>query len=177
MSNPDEYLLDHFENPREASGTRTVWRCFTDTVMGGLSSARAEHGVVMGRPALRLRGQVSLENNGGFVQIALDLAPGGGTFDASAYAGLAVELTGDGRAYKVHLRTTDCTLPWQSYRATVSTSSSWTSVSIPFSQFAAHRVSAGLDLTRLRRIGLVAIGEAGDVDVAISRLALYTHSP
>lgn len=168
-----EWLIDDFARPQGACGTGTAWRCFTDRVMGGVSEAAAQHGEVAGRPALRLRGQVSLENNGGFVQLALDLAAGGAAVDAGAYAGLALDLYGDGRSYNLHLRTDACLRPWQSYRATVATAPAWRSLCLPFSAFAPHRLEAPLDTRRLRRVGLVAIGEAGPVDVAIGRLALY----
>ena len=42
---------------------------------------------IAGRAAIRMRGDVGLENNGGFIQIALDLSPDGGVVDASAWTG------------------------------------------------------------------------------------------
>jgi hypothetical protein len=171
-----DWLLDDFRDPGRASGTGTVWRCFTDNVMGGVSRARAEYGEVAGRCALCLRGTVSLENNGGFVQLALDLAPDGAAVDVSAYAGIAVEVYGDGAAYNLHLRSSDCGLPWQSYRATLEVPPRWSALCLPFTAFVAHRLAVPLNTSALRRIGLVAIGQARNVDIAIGRLALYRSS-
>jgi len=56
-------------------------------------------------------GDVSLENNGDFVQIALDLAPDSNTFDASAWTGLQLDVFGNDEEYGVHLRTSDLTRP------------------------------------------------------------------
>jgi hypothetical protein len=60
-------------NPESDVGNRR-WYFFSDAVMGGVSrgevSLRPE---VCGRKAVEMRGTVSLENNGGFIQIALDL--------------------------------------------------------------------------------------------------------
>ena len=61
-----------------------------------------------------MRGDVSLENNGGFVQISLDLAPDGHAVDASAWSGIEFDVFGNGEDYGVHLRTADLSQPWQS---------------------------------------------------------------
>ncbi len=72
------------------------WEYVADTVMGGVSRGEATQTVVDGRAAIRLTGEVSLDNNGGFVQIAFDLGEGGETFDASAWTGIALDVLGSG---------------------------------------------------------------------------------
>ena len=67
-----------------------------DTVMGGVSQAHLGHELSGGRPCLRLRGDVSLENNGGFVQAVLDLSATDGSLDASSYRGLRLTVCGNG---------------------------------------------------------------------------------
>lgn len=149
-----------------------LWQLIVDGVMGGVSSGGLARETVAGRPAVRLTGTVSLENNGGFVQMARDLAPGG-VLDASGWAGLALDVLGNGEAYGVHLRPEGLTRPWQSHRAGFTAGPSWTRVVIPFGAFVPHRTETPLDRARLRRIGLVAIGRVFRVDLALSRLALY----
>jgi hypothetical protein len=61
------------EAPLSAIGTR--WQFFTVGVMGGISKATMLREAVAGRPAIRMQGDVSLANSGGFVQNAMDLAP------------------------------------------------------------------------------------------------------
>ncbi|MFO1158484.1 MAG: CIA30 family protein [Reyranellaceae bacterium] len=72
----------------------------------------------MGRPALVMRGDVRLENNGGFVQMALDLArpevSGSGTLDARGWRGLEIDIHGAPHSYSLHVRTADLERPWQS---------------------------------------------------------------
>ncbi len=92
------------EPPMAATGSR--WELVTDRVMGGVSEGTMVRAAVAGRPAILMRGEVRLENNGGFVQIALDLSPDGGAVDASAWSGLELDVFGDGAEYGVHLRTT-----------------------------------------------------------------------
>lgn len=169
----DDWIIDDFSDHEHASGTGTTWRCFTDRVMGGVSTARAAYTIIDGRAALHLRGEVSLENNGGFAQVALDLSADGRGCDLSRFAGLALDLFGDGGAYKLHLRTEDCRQPWQSYRADLQAPTGWNRLSLGFIDFRPHRLTEPLDLTRVRRLGLVAIGEARQVDVAIGRVVAF----
>ncbi len=49
------------------------WYFFSDAVMGGVSRGDVIVKEVCGRQAVEMRGTVSLENNGGFIQIAMDL--------------------------------------------------------------------------------------------------------
>ena len=72
------------------------WQLLTDQVMGGVSKGSLVRAAVAGRPAIRMLGDVSLENNGGFIQIALDLSPDGGVVDASAWDGIELDVFGNG---------------------------------------------------------------------------------
>jgi hypothetical protein len=76
--------------------------------MGGISQETIALTEIDGRRCLKLTGDVRLENNGGFIQVALDLAPEGHTLNASAYTGVLVVVRGNGESYGVHLRTLDC---------------------------------------------------------------------
>ena len=165
-------LIDDFSDPA-AAGNGHRWQCVTDRVMGGVSDARLAHETVAGRNALRLSGTVSLANNGGFVQAALDLADPGAAYDAGRFAGVALALRGDGGTYAVNLRTTGLRHPWQSYRCAVASTDPWRELQLPFSAFVAHRTDLPLDPRRLRRIGLIAIGQARRVDVAIADLRFF----
>ena len=151
-----------------ALGTR--WRAVDDRVMGGVSEARLRREMVDGRRCLHLSSEVRLDNSGGFVQMALDLSANGRTIDASGFASVRLVVRGNRERYAVHLRTADVTRPWQSYRAHFDAGLQWREVRLPFADFAAHRVGAPLDLTRLRRLGIVAIGRAFHADVAVAEI-------
>ena len=90
------------------SGTR--WRVVSDTVMGGVSQGRLSVAAVLGRPCWCLQGEVSLANNGGFVQASLDLSVAG-FLDAGAYRGIELDACGNGGRYNVPLRTADTRTP------------------------------------------------------------------
>ncbi len=166
-------LIDDFSRDGLVSALGTAWRGTSDRVMGGISRETLRLEEHAGRRCLRLSGDVRLENNGGFLQMGLDLDPGGGTIDASTYAGVRLVVAGNGELYSVHLRTADVVRPWQSYRSEFEAPPEWREIRLPFAEFAAHRLEARLDLTRLRRIGLVAIGRAFSADLRLAEIALY----
>jgi len=146
-------------------GTR--WRIFTDRVMGGVSRGTMSRELVAGRPAIRMRGNVSLANHGGFVQISLDLDPNGKPVDASSWHGLALNVFGNDETYGIHLRTADLSHPWQSYRQKFEARPEWHVVELLFKDFKPHRTDVALEVGRLKRIGVVAIGRPFEADISI----------
>jgi hypothetical protein len=154
--------------PLSAIGTR--WQLFTDRVMGGVSNGTMVREMVAGRAAIRMRGDVSLDNNGGFVQIALDLAADGKAIDASAWRGIELDVFGSDEDYNIHLRTEDLTRPWQSYRQSFRADPRWRTVQLRFQDFTPYRTDTALDTRKLRRIGLVAIGRVFSADLSVGGL-------
>ena len=118
-------IIDALDRPHPAASNGAAWALISDRVMGGVSSGRMTREAVAGRPALRMRGAVSLENDGGFLQVALDLAPDGGPVDASGFDGVEIDVLGDGERYNLHLRTADIARPWQSYRFAFAAAPAW----------------------------------------------------
>ena len=169
------YLIDDFRTPWQASSGRH-WRYVSDRVMGGVSEGRADYAKLGGRSALRLSGQVSLENNGGFIQLALDLHDDAEPFDASAFDGVEIMQCGDGGRYAINLRSSDVRRPWESYRAPFTSTREWQALRLPFAGFRPHRIDRPLAPHKLKRIGVIAIGTAGPVDLAVARLAFYSDA-
>lgn len=170
-------MLELLSFDRDAGGDSVSssardWRLISDTVMGGRSCGALTVEEFAGRPCLRLRGQVSLENNGGFLQLAKDLDTGQG-FDATGFDGVLLDVAGNDEDYNLHLRTMAMRLPWQSYRARFHASHGWQTVRLPFTDFQAYRVASALDVRRLRRIGVVAIGRAFAADLRLASVAFY----
>lgn len=161
-----ETMLDRMElSPR--------WDCVADTVMGGVSEGAVTQQVVDGRPATRLTGHVSLENDGGFLQMAFDLGPDRRGVDLSAWEGVELEIRGDGQSYDLRLRTDDLSRPWQSFRAGFTAPGRWACLRFPFARMEPHRTEARFDPARLRRLGVVAVGRETDVDIAVCAVRLY----
>lgn len=168
-------LIDDRSSGDYRSSLGPAWRLVTDRVMGGVSNGTLTLDTIGERACLRLSGEVSLDNNGGFVQAALDLE-GTASADASAYQGVELEVYGNGEAYNVHLRTGQAWLPWQAYRTTFNAPAGWHKVQLPFAAFKGYRISARLQPGRLERIGIVAIGRAFSADICVAGIALYRNT-
>jgi hypothetical protein len=166
----DTLLIDDRRSGSAASTLGPAWRFFTDGVMGGLSTGGMTTETVQGRSALCLRGQVRLENNGGFIQMALELPT---LPDAPAWRGVELDVLGSTHRYGLHLRTADMTMPWQGWRAGFEAGPSWQTLRLPFTAFEAYRTGGTLQPASVRRIGLVAIGERFQSELCLARLALY----
>lgn len=174
---PDALVLDDLSQPFPLAANGRCWELVTDGVMGGVSRGSLRRETVAGRPALRLTGAVSLANNGGFLQMALDLAAPGRLLDASAWDGIALAVQGNGESYGLHLRSDATTRPWQSWRQEFVATPDWQLIRLPFAGFRPHRIEAPLDPARLRRLGLVAIGRAFAADLALGGLWLWRAPP
>lgn len=149
------------------------WEFVADGVMGGVSRGTLRRETFKGRAATVLRGDVSLDNNGGFIQMAFDLKDDGSGFDASAWDGIALELCGNGETYDIRLRTDQLSRPWQSFRAGIATTGEWQTVRIPFTEFEQNKTDADFDPRGLRRIGLLAIGREFHAELAVAGLRFY----
>jgi hypothetical protein len=165
-------LIDDRQSGDLQSSLGTQWRLITDGVMGGVSSGTLGRGQRADRECLHLQGEVSLENNGGFIQAALELAPPG-VLDASGYDGVELDVYGNGEAYNVHLKTSRVWLPWQHYRASFIAEPGWHTVRVPFAEFEGYRIGAAFDPAKLERIGIVAYGRTFTADLCIGRVAFY----
>ena len=100
----EEIMVENFEIQPQ-----TRWRFFTDSVMGGVSSGEVAFVPEDGQVHAHMTGTVSTENNGGFIQMRMELpvrAPDGTT-------GVRLVVRGNDQQYSVHLRTSGTMLPWQ----------------------------------------------------------------
>jgi len=172
MAEETVLIIDDRSSGDYASGAGGSWRLVTDTVMGGISDGQLAADTVDGRACLRLQGTVRTENSGGFIQAALDLATQQ-LRDASAYDGVLIDVYGNGASYNLHLRQDGLWLPWQAFRATFMAHPQWQTVYLPFVEFKPHATGAALQPDRLKRIGLVAIGQAYSADICLGRIGYY----
>ena len=106
------------------------WAIVNDGVMGGLSSSEF---VDSGDGFAVFRGDLSLENNGGFASVR-GIVPSGAM---EQHSGLALRVRGDGRRYQVRLRT-NRQFDGVAYMAEFETrDGAWETIEIPFSEFEA----------------------------------------
>ena len=104
------------------------WFIVNDGVMGGRSRSNLR---VTDEGTGLFAGVLSLENGGGFASVRLVM----GSTDLSRYAGLELEVRGDGRMYQLRLRTDD-RFDGVAYRALFDTrEGEWLTVHLPFDDF------------------------------------------
>ena len=116
------------------------WKITNDVVMGGISSSE----VVKHESRLVFRGQLSIENEGGFASARCHTNQG---FDA--VSGFRLSVRGDGRSYQFRLRADE--LPGGiAWRATFSTDGSRQLINLPLSAFEpvirGHRVELASEI-------------------------------
>ena len=148
--------LIRFDIPCSADG----WLAIDDRVMGGASASRLRYDV-SGHVAFE--GEVSLESGGGFASVRsppMDLAAPG----AQAYV---LDVLGDGRRYKLNVRTDDG-LDGLSFQASfIPPAGTWTGIRLPIADFRATfrgRIVPGappLDPANVRQIGFVIADKQG----------------
>jgi NADH dehydrogenase [ubiquinone] 1 alpha subcomplex assembly factor 1 len=104
------------------------WNTINDVVMGGVSESRFEY---TGASTAVFTGTVSLKNSGGFASVRS--APS--LYDLRNNNGLKLRVRGDGKQYKMNLKT-DTALDGLQYQAILVTKrNEWTEISIAFTDF------------------------------------------
>ncbi len=149
------------------SGAR--WDYVADGVMGGVSQGRAE--LVPGEGAVRLVGEVSTENNGGFIQVRRRFE-GGWPDDTQ---GLRLSVRGNGETYYVFLRTGGLRRVWHSYSAAFVAGAQWSEVTLPLDGFVQSHVGMdpGFAPGDVVSIGIVAYGRDHVADLMVREIRLY----
>lgn len=170
----DPLLLDDFSSGGAEAVIGTRWEAFTDRVMGGRSDMAAGIAPMDGEYVLRMTGAVSLENNGGFIQVRLPL-PDSRQLDAGAYTGVFLEVRGAPGSYYIHLRDDRTRAPWAYYRRRIDVQESWQTVLLPFDTFESAGMLRSLtpNVDRLRSLAIVAAGEEFDADITVRTIGLY----
>lgn len=171
-------IIDDRSSGNLNSNLGTKWRLVTDNVMGGVSSGKITLDINKHKNCIRMQGEVSTENNGGFVQVALpllDKKSDNKPFDASAYTGIEIEVSGNNESYNVHLRTDNLWFPWQSYRYSFIATPDWKKIRIPFSKLEAYKTTNKFSQDEIIRLGMVAIGRKFQANLCIASVNFYTE--
>jgi hypothetical protein len=157
-------------------GEEKKWEIMTDEVMGGISQSQM---LITSKKTAIFHGKVSLENYGGFASIRTQPKD----YRLDDYAGLTVRVKGDGKKYRLRLRTDD-EFEGIAYQASFTTQSEkWIIVHLPFNKFRpvfrgrvvseAPKLEAG----HIRRIGfMIADKQAGPFTLEIDWVKAYTEN-
>jgi hypothetical protein len=153
------------------------WEDFTDQVMGGASEGSSSLMQENGELFLRLSGDVSLKNNGGFIQTRMRLASGFNVYNAADYDGVRLTIRGKGEGYYLFYRTSGTFFPWLYYSASVRLSDQWQIIDIPWN--AVQKGDFGslgkFTPSKLKSIALVAYGKEFSAEVDLKQIGLYRN--
>jgi len=143
------------------------WVYLADRVMGGISEGTAQ----FEDQVIRLSGEVSTANNGGFIQVRSPVL----WEAAKGKTGIRLTVKGNGDQYFLHIRSTDTRLPWHYYQHSFQASGAWSEISLPFEDFekSSSLLRATLGQSKIKTIGIVAYGKDYSADVSVKRLEFY----
>ena len=146
---------------------RANWSAISDQVMGGISEVKFYEIEEDGKKFFRLEGDVSTENNGGFIQSRVDVY-----VDSNDFEGIRLKIRGNNNEYFVHLRAPRM-MPWNYYYAEFYATNEWQIIELPLSSFKYSRnQNQGIDFRTIRSIGLVAYGKDFTAQLDIAKIEL-----
>ena len=147
------------------------WSYFADTVMGGVSEGTAKFEDQGLDQAIRLVGEVSTANNGGFIQVRSPVL----WEAAKGKTGIKLTIKGNGDQYYLHIRTANTRLAWHYYQHSFQTNGSWHEIRLPFDAFvkSSSLMKAKLNQSKIKTIGIVAYGKDYSADISVQGLEFY----
>ena len=163
-------IIDNLENSKNRN-----WVYFTDTVMGGVSQGKLAFMNENGENFYRMTGNVSTENNGGFIQVRANVSFANSEKDGNNLQGVSLNVRGNDETYYIHIRTNDSWSPSDYYFATFKADSDWQMINLPFDNFQRRRGlnEKTLDAKNITSFGIVAYGRDYTSDVSVSTIEFY----
>ena len=151
--------------------TSERWVYLADTVMGGVSEGSASIIDTPEGQAINLFGKVSTQNNGGFIQVRMNMPKGA----ATEFKGIKLKVKGNGDEYFVHIRNSSSKLPWYYYSKSFIAKNEWQVIELPFSEFlrSSNFIRKKMKIESIKTIGIVAYGKDYDANVSILNMSFY----
>ena len=153
------------------SGPENRWQFFTDQVMGGRSIGKLDFLSEENISFARMTGDVTTENNGGFIQFRAQL----GYKLMDSFEGIILQVRGNNQDYFIHIRTKGSVLPWQYYGKKFFASSKWSEVELKFSEFqkSSSFMRKNFKPSSIRTIAVVAYGRNHKAEIEVSELKVF----
>ena len=160
-SNGENILKDDFTNENE-------WTYIADNVMGGVSEGKVEFNLVDSNVYALLSGNVSTENNGGFIQIRRELK----NIDLSKAKSIRVYARGNNEKYYIFLRTTGTILPWQYYSHEFTVNEEYNEFIMPIKDFkkSGTLLAKQINPKKITSVAIVAYGRDHVAEIYVKEL-------
>ena len=158
-------VLENFNNINKEK-----WEFISDQVMGGESSGNYEILKENQTFFLRMTGNVSLENNGGFIQVRKKILKN----KIYPFESIIIKARGNNLDYFVHIRTRFTVLPWQYYQARFSVTKDWKTYNLKLNDFKRSGVllPKKVNSKYISSLALVAFGKKQKVKLDVSSIKL-----
>ena len=150
-------------------GTKEIPICgFSNQVVQTLSHYGVEFKDIEGKTIALLTGNVTTENNGGFIQIRRDLR----SINLEDINLIKLIAKGNNQKYFVFLRTTGTKLPWQYYQSQFTVNENFNEFILPIDEFkkSGMLMSSKIDPKKITSIGIVAFGRDHYANISIKEL-------
>ena len=178
FSMAENMIIDDMKNqsgkPDEefCEGGNAKWCFVTDKVMGGISKGSLDFIKENEIYFYRMTGELSLENNGGFIQFRTEVE---NHPREKNYKGVRLRVRGNNNEYAIHIRTKYLLLPWQYYESTFQAMDEWSTIELPFSSFGKSNFyqPSSVSSQDIKTIGIVAIGREFEAQIDLASIELY----
>ena len=178
FSMAENMIIDDMKNqsgkPDEefCEGGNAKWCFVTDKVMGGISKGSLDFKKENEIYFYRMTGELSLENNGGFIQFRTEVE---NHPREKNYKGVRLRVRGNNNEYAIHIRTKYLLLPWQYYESTFQAMDEWSTIELPFSSFGKSNFyqPSSVSSQDIKTIGIVAIGREFEAQIDLASIELY----
>ena len=159
----DDRLIENFSSHPEMR-----WKFIADTVMGGISSGELKFNSERGETYARMTGNVSTENNGGFIQIRKEL----NDINLSKADSIRIVARGNNERYYIFLRTTGTILPWQYYSYEFDVRNEYDEFIMPIKDFkkSGMMLANQINPKKITSIGIVAYGRDHYAELYVKEL-------
>ena len=165
------FVLDDLTNSGKTLQNQE-WSFFTDGVMGGLSQGNVSKDNISGKSCYRMQGNVTTENNGGFIQIVAPIKP---IMKVKDFEGVYIKVFGNNKRYFLHIRTPLTLAPWQYYNFSFEALSNWTLIKAPFEDFKRSNFYQPKTILnqKIKTIGVLAGFDNYQADICIAEIGFY----
>ncbi|MEE2694867.1 MAG: CIA30 family protein [Pseudomonadota bacterium] len=162
--------MNLLENKKKNETLNQEWEFISDQVMGGVSSGELNLIIEEKEKFLRMSGEVSTENNGGFIQFRSDF-----NVNKKNYKGIRIKAKGLPSDYYVHIRTNFLFLPWQYYSGKFVVTEEWGELEILFKDFEKSDFYQPSSFTssEIKSIGFVAFGKDFYAQLDVMKAELF----
>ena len=156
------------------SNSGQYWQYSSDRVMGGISNGQVKLEQDGDLIFAKLAGDVSTQNNGGFIQLRTGMSLADTEKNGNSLQGVRLNVRGNGETYHIFIRTNETRSYSDYFSATFTTNDNWQMIDLPFSIFERKRSKKSvLKANAINSFGIVAYGRDFTADVSVSTIEFY----